>query len=130
MTIHFLTLNEILDLHKDLIHRYGGSTGIRSKELLISALAQPPASFSGNHLHENLFEMGAAYLYHICQNHPFIDGNKRIAITAALMFFLLNDIEITVDNDLLAEMVFKVAQGKMKKKSIAGWFHKNSHRKP
>ena len=46
------------------------------------------------------------------------------------MFFLLNDIEITVDNDLLAEMVFKVAQGKMKKKSIAGWFHKNSHRKP
>ena len=70
--------------------------------------------------------MGSAYLYHICQNHPFIDGNKRTALAAALMFFLMNGIEIKVDSDLLADMVFKVAKGKMKKKSIATWFCKYS----
>lgn len=127
MAIFFLTLNEVLALHKDEIQRYGGTSGVRSKELLISALAQPSASFSGQYLHKDLFEMGASYLYHICQNHPFIDGNKRTALAAALMFFLMNDIEIKVDSDLLADMVFKVAKGKMKKKSISTWFYKYSN---
>ena len=65
MDIFFLTLNEILTLHEDEIQRYGGASGVRSKELLISALAQPYASFSGQYLHKDLFEMGSAYLYHI-----------------------------------------------------------------
>jgi len=124
MAIFFLTLSEVLDLHKDEIQRYGGAPGIRSKELLLSAIAQPYASFSSQYLHKDLFEMGSAYLYHICQNHPFIDGNKRTALAAALMFFLMNGIEIKVDSDLLADIVFKVAKGKMKKKSISTWFRK------
>jgi death-on-curing protein len=126
MKICFLTLGEVLELYKDEIQNYGGAFGVRDKELLISALAQPYASFSGQYLHKDLFEMGAAYLYHICQNHPFIDGNKRTVLAASLMFFLMNGIEIEVDSDLLADMVFKVAKGKMKKKSISTWFYKYS----
>jgi len=129
MAIFFLTLSEILALHKDEIQRYGGASGVRSKELLISALVQPSTSFSGQYLHKDIFEMGSAYLYHICQNHPFIDGNKRTALAAALMFFLMNGIEIKVDSDLLADMVFKVAEGRMKKKSIATWFCKYGKKK-
>ena len=126
MSILFLTLSEVLALHKDEILHYGGAYGVRSKELPISALAQPPASFSGQYLHKDLFEIGSAYLFHICQNHPFIDGNKRTALAATLMFFLINGIEIKVDSDLLADMVIKVARGKMKKKSISAWFYKYS----
>ncbi|NGX35099.1 MAG: Toxin Doc [Candidatus Anoxychlamydiales bacterium] len=122
MTIFLLTLREVLEIHKDEIQHYGGAFGVRDKELLISALAQPWASFSGQYLHKDLFEMGSAYLYHICQNHPFIDGNKRTALAVALMFFLMNGIEIKVDSGLLADMVFKIAKGRMKKKSIATWF--------
>jgi death-on-curing protein len=128
MAVFFLTLSEVLALHKDEIQRYGGASGLRSKKLLISVLAQPSASFSGQYLHKDLFKMGSAYLYHICQNHPFIDGNKRTALAVVLMFFLMNGIEIKVDSDLLADMVFKVAEGKMKKKSIATWFRKYSNK--
>ncbi len=124
MTICFLTLNEILKIHQSEIKNYGGSTGIRNKELLISALAQPHSSFSGQYLHKDLFEMSAAYLYHICQNHPFIDGNKRTALGAAVMFLFMNGIDFNVDNDLVADMVFEVAKGKMKKEEIASWFRK------
>ena len=124
MPIYFLTLNEVLEIHQDEIQHYGGTSGIRNQALLISALAQPHSSFSGQYLHKDLFEMGTAYLYHICQNHPFFDGNKRTALASALMFFLMNNIEIEVDSDLLAEMVIKIAKGMMKKEAVTTWFRK------
>ena len=71
-----LTLDEVLEIHRDQLARYGGSQGIRDLGLLQSALAQPPATFGGQFLHADLFETAAAYLLHIVQNHPFVDGNK------------------------------------------------------
>jgi len=68
--------------------------------------------------------MSAAYLYHVCQNHPFVDGNKRTALGAAVLFLMMNGIDIDVDNDLIANMVFEVAKGKMKKEEIVAWFRK------
>lgn len=124
MSFNFLTLNEVLEIHEDAIKKYGGAHGVRDQQLLLSALAQPQSTFGGQYLHSDLFKMGAAYLFHICKNHPFIDGNKRTATTVTLMFFLLNEVEIDVDNDLLAEMVLRVANGKLDKKDIAAWFRK------
>ncbi|MDI6800525.1 MAG: type II toxin-antitoxin system death-on-curing family toxin [Thermodesulfovibrionales bacterium] len=81
--IIFLTLAEVIDIHTDQIEKYGGSMGIRDKNLLYSAIAMPSASFYRTFLHSDIFEMAAAYVYHISQNHPFIDGNKRTALASA-----------------------------------------------
>jgi len=75
-----------------MIKTYGGSEGLRDAGLLHSAIAVPQASFGGNYLHAGLFEMAAAYLYHIVQNHPFVDGNKRTGAAAAIVFLAMNDI--------------------------------------
>src|SRR5207248_2376813 len=78
----FLTLDEVLAIHSDQVRQYGGSGGIRDVGLLSSALAMPRASFGGQYLHPSLHEMAAACLFHLVQNHPFIDGNERISHSA------------------------------------------------
>src|SRR5450631_2767122 len=90
----FLTLAEVIDIHSNQIELYGGQNGVRDFGLLQSALAQPEASFAGQWLHEDIFLMAAAYAFHVCQNHPFFDGNKRTALAAALVFLELNGISI------------------------------------
>ena len=80
----FLTLEEVLSLHADQIDRYGGLPGLRDPGLLSSALAMPQASFSGKFLHATVHEMAAAYLFHLTQDHPFLDGNKRSGLAAAM----------------------------------------------
>lgn len=69
---------------------FGGSDGLRDANLLASTVAQPSATFGGSLLHEDLFAMAAAYLFHIVMNHPFIDGNKRTGLAAALVFLDIN----------------------------------------
>jgi death-on-curing protein len=86
----FLSLDEVIEIHRDMIERYGGSTGIRDMGLLQSAVAMPQASFGSEFLHADLFEMAAAYLFRIVQNHPFIDGNKRVGTATAMVFLELN----------------------------------------
>jgi len=95
----FLTLDDVLIIHSDQISRYGGSGGIRGTSLLDSALSVVHAQFEGEFAHESIYEMAAAYLYHITQNHPFLDGNKRTAAAAALIFLDLNGVEVWVDED-------------------------------
>ena len=126
MTPRFLGLHLILCLHRDLIERYGGSGGIRDAGLLDSAVAMPQASFGGEYLHTDLFEMAAAYLYHITQNHPFIDGNKRTGAAAAIVFLDMNGIEIKADEEGLVKMTLAVAEGKAKKAEIAVFFRQLS----
>jgi death on curing protein len=115
----FLTLDEILAIHSDQVRRYGGSAGIRDVGLLLSALAMPRASFGGQYLHPTLHEMAAACLFHLLQNHPFIDGNKRIGLAAAIAFLGLNDVWLQADPDELVEMVSKAARGEIGKPEIA-----------
>lgn len=118
----FLTLAEVINLHADQIHRYGGSLGVRDLGLLESALAQPSASFGGEWLHRDLFEMAAAYAYHICQNHPFIDGNKRTALVCALVFLGLNRVSLLDPQGRLKDAMLRVAAGQMKKDALATLF--------
>ena len=122
----FLGLDEVIEIHRDQIKRYGGPTGIRDMELLKSAIAMPPASFGGEYLHKNLYEMAAAYLFHIARNHPFIDGNKRTGAVTAVVFLLLNGIELNADEDSFEEMVRSVAEGKTDKAKIAEFFRNNT----
>lgn len=122
----FLTLGEIIEIHRDQIERYGGDPGLRDLGLLQSAMAMPAAGFGGCYLHTNLFEMAAAYLFHITQNHPFIDGNKRTGAVASLVFLSLNDVEIEANEGEFERIVVGVAEGKIDKASVAEFFRKNS----
>jgi len=115
----FLTLDEILAIHSDQVRRYGGSAGIRDPGLLQSALAMPRASFGGQYLHPALHEMAAAYLFHLVQNHPFIDGNERIGLAATIAFLGLNDTWLESDPVELLEVVLRVARGEIGKPEIA-----------
>jgi death on curing protein len=115
----FLTLAEVIEIHADQIQRYGGQAGLRDLALLESALAQPEASFAGEWLHRNQYEMAAAYAYHLCQNHAFIDGNKRTALAAALVFLELNGITILDPRGRLKNAMMRIASGKMSKADFA-----------
>ena len=127
MSSEFLNLAEVLEIHRDQIERYGGSSGIRDMGLLQSALAMPAVSFGGSFLHADLFEMAAAYLFHIVLNHPFIDGNKRTGAVAALVFLSLNAIEIDADEDEFEKMVLDVATGQADKSAVAEFFRRHAH---
>jgi len=118
----FLNLEEVLSLHADQIALYGGDHGVRDIGMLDSAVAQPQATFDGEFLHKNLFEMAAAYLFHIVQNHPFLDGNKRTGVVAAMVFLDLNGIEIDAPQGGIYEITLSVAMGKAGKKEIAEFF--------
>lgn len=115
----FLTLDEVLSLHADQIQRYGGSAGVRDLHLLSSALGTVSATFDGRFLHETPYEMAAAYLFHIARNHPFLDGNKRTALAAALVFLWMNDLVVQAREDELTDLVLGVAEGRTSKAEAA-----------
>lgn len=115
----FLTLQEVLDLHRDAIAEYGGDPGVRDIGLLESAIAQPQATYGGEYLHGDLAEMAAAYLYHLAMNHAFVDGNKRIAAYAAGVFIDVNGFELTCDEHSFEELVLRVARGECDKAAVA-----------
>lgn len=118
MEPHFLTLAEILEIHQDQIVRYGGDPGLRDMSLLKSALGMPAATYGGAFLHTTMFEMAAAYLYHLVKNHPFIDGNKRVGAVAALIFLMFNGYEFDAPEEDFADMVLAVARGEMDKAEV------------
>jgi death-on-curing protein len=86
----FLSVEDVLALHDDQLRLFGGSAGVRDRGALESAVAMPGATFDEEFLHEDLFHMAAAYAFHIAENQPFIDGNKRTGLNAALVFLDLN----------------------------------------
>jgi death-on-curing protein len=117
--VAFLTLDEVLALHADQIARYGGRPGIRDIGLLESALAAPKATFGGQFLHGELFEMAAAYLFHLVRNHPFADANKRTGLMTMLAFLGLNGRRLDADPAELTELVRGVASGHVSKAEVA-----------
>lgn len=128
MTPTFLTLEEVHAIHTDQIRRYGGTEGLRDEGLLRSAMAQPEASFGGQWLHGDLAAMAGAYMYHLAQNHPFVDGNKRVAAVCGLHFLHLNGQTIEAGQDAFATIILDLAAGKAGKDDVATWLR--THLKP
>ena len=115
----FLDIEDMLELHTLQLARYGGADGVRDRGLLESALAQAQATFDGEFVHPDLFAMAAAYLFHVVQNHPFVDGNKRTGLLAALVFLDLNGIAITHGSPGLYDLTLGVAEGRVTKITVA-----------
>ena len=118
----FLSLDDVLGIHAHQLHTYGGEWGLRDRGLLISALAQPSARFGGTYLHAGPPEMAAAYLYHIVNNHPFIDGNKRTGLASALVFLDVNGHDVDRYSKGLYELVMVTASGELDKDALSQWF--------
>ena len=104
-----LTVEIVREIHAEAIARFGGSDGVREMALLESAVAAPQATFGGQSPYKDLAELAAAYLFHLCRNHPFIDGNKRAALGACLVFLRLNGIEPKADGPEWEELTLAVA---------------------
>jgi len=115
----FLTLDEVLGIHADQIRVYGGASGLRDLARLRSAIAMPETTFDGEYLHPSVFEMAAAYLFHLARNHPFVDGNKRTALLCALVFLSLNGQRLRADSDDLYLLIDGVAAGEVDKAEVS-----------
>jgi death-on-curing protein len=126
MQLDFLTLNDVLAIHQRQITVFGGSHGLRDEGLLLSALAMPQAAFFGEYAHSDIYEMAAAYLFHLVMNHPFVDGNKRTGAAAAVIFLGMNDMLSTASDAELTEFTLAVAQGQKTKSQIAEFFKQHS----
>jgi death-on-curing protein len=108
-----LTVDIVKEIHAMVLAEFGGSGGIRDEGLLHSAVAAPQATFGGESPFADLPEVAAAYLFYICRNHPFIDGNKRAAMTASIVFLRLNGIEPAPDSDKWETLVLDVASSRL-----------------
>lgn len=126
--MRYITYQYVIELHDDLIDEYGGRKGILNEGLLRSALEMPKARFDGKDLHRTIFDKTAAYLFHMIQNHPFVDGNKRTASMAAMIFFASNYKKgFTIFDVEYQELILGVAQGLVTKKEIAKFFRASRH---
>ncbi len=121
----FLSLSDVIEMHADQLERYGGDPGSLDIRLQQSALAMPSAGVGGQYFHEDLYAMAAAYLYHLVQNHSFVDGNKRVGAVAAIVFLDLNGCELDCRNADLAKLVLAVSRSETSKAEIAAFFRQH-----
>ncbi len=118
----FLSVEAVLQIHQRVIEEFGGDLGLRDRGLLESAVAMPQSTFGGSFLHVDLAEKAAAYHFHLCTNHAFIDGNKRVAVAAAEVFILANGCELGAGDDELEDITLGVAQGLASKNDVIEFF--------
>lgn len=116
-----LTKKQIISLHKDIIAVSGGSSELRDEGLLESAINAPFQTFSGEELYPSILEKAARLGYGLINDHPFVDGNKRIGTHAMLVFMYLNNIELEYDDDELIKLILDVAAGKTDDKQLLIW---------
>lgn len=124
--MEYLTLNEVLLLHARLIQSTGGMRGIRDLGLIESALPRPKATFEGAELYPDLWAKAAALMHSLTQNHPFVDGNKRTALTATGIFLELNGYRLSASNDAAAAFMLSIAIGQVDADEIAAWLKTHS----
>jgi death on curing protein len=123
LPVIYLSAAQVLFIHARLIAETGGTPGIRDLGLLAAAVACPQATFDGDDLYPDCFSKAAALMDLLVRNHPFIDGNKRVGITTAALFLLLNGRRLTADNANLEQFTLLVAQSQLTLSQMTTWFH-------
>lgn len=124
--IRFILIDEVHRAYAYIVEEFGGNFGISDEGKLLAALDQPKTGIDGEYVHKDLYEMAAAYLYHIVRAQPFTDGNKRLGGMLALQFLGLNGIEVVTTTSEFQRMIKKVANGEIGKPEIAEFFWMNS----
>ena len=118
----FVSVGDAIIIHRRMVDEFGGDSGLRDRGLLESALAMPKAMFGGDYLHVDLPSMAAAYHYHLCANHPFVDGNKRVAVAAAEVFLRANGLQLEATDDDIVELTLAVASGATGKPEVLDFY--------
>ena len=126
MATRFIPNRIVSTIHSDLLQRYGGRPGLRDPGLLDSALAQPKMTVGGKFLHKTLFDKAAAYGFHVCKNHPFVDGNKRVAFVLMDIFLQKNGREIIANEEDAYTTMMSLASGKLSKARLSKWLKEHS----
>lgn len=126
MTLKYLTMKGVLYAHRVMLEKYGGQDGVRAMDALESCVNQPQQQFGGQDLYPDIFSKAAAYVFLICKNHPFLDGNKRTTAFTMLLFLELNGYEFTAENDDFENMILDIAQSKEDMESITNWIKTHS----
>jgi death on curing protein len=108
-----LTIDVVREIHGEVLRKFGGLNGVRDENLLASAVLAPQSSFGGKSPYVDLVDVAAAYLFYLCRNHPFLDGNKRTAMTAAIVFLRLNGIEPANESRSWENLMIDVAASKL-----------------
>lgn len=122
----FLTVEHVLAIHSRMIREFGGDPTVRDHGLLESAVMMPAAKFGGRFLHDGMPAMAAACLFHLCKNHPFVDGNKRTALASAEVFLILNGMRLSATNEQLEELTLGVAEGRVSKQELVNFFRRHT----
>ena len=117
----FFEYEQVVKIHRSLIEKTGSMDGIRDAQLLDSALKTPFQTFGGNNLYPDILDKASQLCYSLIENHPFIDGNKRIGVHLMLLFLKLNNIEVNYSQQELIDFGLDIASGKMSKNDIKGW---------
>ena len=119
--VRFLSENIVIAIHDDQIRLYGGSYGLRDASALDAAMHMPQAQFSGQFLHPSIFHMAAAYAFHLSQNHPFLDGNKRTAGMVMFTFLQLNGLTVRATEVDYYQVMMAVASSQMSEEQLTQW---------
>jgi len=122
--MQYISLNQVLYLHKKIINSTGGSLGIRDIKMLESSLSHPFMTFDGKDLYNSIIDKAGALGFSIIMNHPFIDGNKRVGHAVMELFLYLNGYEIKSDVDEQEKIIIKVASGNLKRQEFIKWLKK------
>lgn len=128
--IRYLTLDEVLDLHRWALQAHGGGEGILNIGMVESALFSPQASFEGVESHPELFEKAAALCYALVKNHAFVDGNKRVGYAAMVTFLRLNGFRLACEQDAGAGVIFRLASGDLTRGELVNWVAQHSRPVP
>jgi death-on-curing protein len=127
--IAYLSLEQVLDLHRVQIRRFGGSAGLRDRGALEAALGRPQTTFGGEDLYPEVAAKAAALMHSLVMNHPFVDGNKRVGAHAGIFFLLANDEEPTFSGAELLHITLAVARGEVSAEALAIWLRQRSRRR-
>jgi death on curing protein len=119
--MRYLTLGEVVALHRAILAATGGADGIRDLGALGSALAQPKATFDGADLYPAVVDKACALAFGLAMNHPFIDGNKRIAHAAMAVFLDLNGFAIEASIDEQEQLMLDLAAGQVSRVALTNW---------
>ena len=123
-----LGIDIVREIHAEVIKQFGGANGLRDENLLTSAVLTPQSRFGGKSPYADLVEIAAAYLFYICKNHPCVDGNKRTAMVAAIVFLRLNGIEPLPDSAKWERLMLVVAASEVDRDETTRRLRKLRHR--
>ena len=123
--MRYVTLAEVLELHRRLLQATGGAPGIRDLGVLESAVSQPRATFGGVDLYPTLVEKAAALCFAVVQGHPFVDGNKRVGHAAMETFLVLNGAEVNAPVDDQERLILDLAAGRISRTQLTDWLRQH-----